>query len=87
MCCITRSLKKRARDSGTLLFAARTMMARVRNLSLCQEIAAAFFGEDAERICSARKTWITELAIPQKQSQMKPFAGIPSARLKVNSQV
>jgi hypothetical protein len=55
--------------------------------NLRQESATTFFGEDAERICSARKMWITALAIPQKQSQIKPFAGIPSARLKVNSQV
>ena len=87
MRCITRSLKKHARDSDTPLFAARKMTARARDLNLRQEIDTTFFGGDADRICSARKMWITALAIPQKQSQIKPFAGIPSARLKVNSQV
>jgi hypothetical protein len=53
----------------------------------CQEIAAAVLFGKAERICSARKMWITALAIPQKQSQMKPFAGAPIMKKKVNSHV
>jgi len=37
--------------------------------NLRQEIATTFFGEDAERICSARKTWITALAIPRNRAK------------------
>jgi hypothetical protein len=55
--------------------------------SVCYEIAAAILLGNVQRICRARKLWITALAIPQRQIQMKPFAGAPITRQNVNSHV